>query len=66
MVKISILYPNSAGSRFDMTYYIEKHMPWSIDLVSVHPGFRSVSVERGISARPGEEAPFVVVCHFLF
>lgn len=41
-------------------------MPWSIDLVSVHPGFRSVSVERGISARPGEKPPFMAVCHFLF
>ena len=66
MTRISFLYPNSKDARFDLDYYMQKHMPWSIDLLSVHPGFRSVSVERGISARPGTEAPFVAVCHFLF
>jgi uncharacterized protein (TIGR02118 family) len=66
MTRISFLYPSSKDARFDLDYYVEKHMPWSIDLVSGHPGFRSVSVERGISARPGEEAPFVAVCHFVF
>ncbi|HEX4170317.1 MAG TPA: EthD family reductase [Bryobacteraceae bacterium] len=66
MTRISFLYPNSKDKRFDFDYYIERHMPWSIDLLSVHPGFRGVSVERGISASPGANAPFVAVCHFLF
>jgi len=27
MVKVRVLYPYSAGARFDMTYYRDKHMP---------------------------------------
>lgn len=41
-------------------------MPWSIDLLGVHPGFRGVSVDHGISANQGTEAPYVAVCSFLF
>ena len=66
MTKISFLYPNSKGSRFDLRYYVEKHMPSSIDLLSVHPGFRGVSVERGVSAGPGPEAPYIAVCSYVF
>jgi hypothetical protein len=48
MVRVSILYPNSTSCRFDLDYYIDKHMPLGIKLLSVHPGFKGVSVERGI------------------
>jgi uncharacterized protein (TIGR02118 family) len=67
MTKISILYPNSKGSRFDMRYYIDSHMPLSLELLSVHPGFKGVSVERGLGgAEPGTDAAFVAMCHLLF
>jgi|SRR6185369_6301793 uncharacterized protein (TIGR02118 family) len=66
MTRITFVYPKSKDARFDLHYYVEKHMPWSIDLLSVHPGFRSVSVERGVSGGPGADAPFVAVCNFLF
>lgn len=67
MVKISILYPNTKGSRFDMRYYVEDHMPVSIQLLSAHPGFKGVSVERGVTGvPPGTEPPYVAMCHFLF
>jgi uncharacterized protein (TIGR02118 family) len=67
MIRISILYPNDKGSRFDFPYYVETHMPLSIALLSAHPGFRGVSVERGIGgATPGSEPTYVAMCHFLF
>jgi len=67
MTKISILYPNNKGSRFDMHYYVETHMPLSINLLSAHPGFKGVSVERGLGgAEPGSDAAYVAMCHFLF
>ncbi len=66
MIRISFLYPNSRNARFNLDYYVEKHMPWSIRLLSVHPGYRGVSVDRGISASPGTDAPYVAVCNFLF
>ena len=54
MVKISILYPDQDGARFDFAYYTQEHMPRSIELLSTHSGYRGVSVERGVSgAEPG-------------
>jgi uncharacterized protein (TIGR02118 family) len=67
MIKISILYPNGKNTRFDMGYYIDKHMPLAIELLSAHPGFNGVSVEHGLSgAVPGKDAPYIAMCHFLF
>lgn len=67
MTTISILYPNTAGSRFDMAYYLDRHMPMSISLLGSHPGFKGVSVERGVGGgAPGTEAAYVAMCHFHF
>lgn len=65
MIKISILYPN--GGRFDMDYYLNIHMPRSIELLSKGKGYRGVSVERGLGgAAPGSAPAFVAMCHYLF
>ncbi len=67
MTKISILYPHTTGARFDMRYYIDTHMPLSLERLGAHPGFRGVSVERGLSgAEPGSTPAYVALCHFLF
>ena len=67
MIKISILYPNQPGSRFDFGYYTHTHMPRSIELLGAHPGFQGISVERGVGgAIPGSEAAYVAMCHFFF
>ena len=26
MIKVSVLYPNDEGAKFDMAYYVDKHM----------------------------------------
>jgi uncharacterized protein (TIGR02118 family) len=67
MVKVSILYPNIPGARFDMDYYLRRHMPMSIENLSASEGFRGVSVERGIGgAGPGAPATYIAMCHYLF
>ena len=67
MVKISIVYPRTDGARFDMEYYLQTHMPRSIGWLRTHPGFRAVSVERGVAgAAPGSDAPFVAMCQYVF
>lgn len=67
MIRISILYPNDKGSSFDLAYYVETHMPMSIECLSAHPGFKGVSVEHGLGgAGPGSEPTYVAMCHFLF
>jgi len=50
-----------------MGYYIDTHMPLSIGFLSAHPGFKGVSVERGLGgAVPGTDAAYTAMCHFLF
>lgn len=67
MDKISILYPNLKDHHFDMEYYVNKHMRMTIDLLSIHPGYRGVSVERGLhSGAPDLPVTYIVMCHFLF
>lgn len=67
MVRISILYPNTPGARFDLRYYVETHMPMSIRLLSAHDGFRGASVEQGLHGSTPDSPPaFVAMCHFLF
>jgi uncharacterized protein (TIGR02118 family) len=67
MTRISIFYPNRPGSRFDVAYYVERHMPDSIERLSAGRGFRGVSVDRGLSAGPPDTAPaYVAMCQYLF
>jgi len=67
MVKISILYPRNPSARFDFEYYIQRHMPRSIKLLSAHPGFISVSVERGVGgAEPGSPPAYTAACFYTF
>lgn len=65
MIKISILYPNTG--KFDMDYYLNIHMPRSIELLSKGKGYRGVSVERGLGGASPSSAPaYVAMCHYLF
>lgn len=67
MVRISILYPNKKGARFDFSYYVETHMPMSINLLSAHKAFKGVSVEQGLGgAVPDSQPAYIAMCHFLF
>ena len=67
MIKVSVLYPNSPDTHFDMAYYLEHHMPLAIQLLGAHPGYRGVTVERGLAgAVAGADAPFAALCHFSF
>ena len=65
MINVAILYPSSPGARFDVSYYVERHMPISIELLASHPGYRGVSVELGIE-EPGTDRRFVAMCHYRF
>jgi uncharacterized protein (TIGR02118 family) len=67
MIKVSILYPNKPDTRFDLQYYLETHIPMALEIFSAHPGYKGLSIDRGLAgAIPGTEAAYVVMCHFLF
>ena len=67
MVRISILYPNKPDGRFDMAYYLETHMPASIERLSAGKGFQGVAVDRGLAGgTPGAPPAYVAMCQYLF
>lgn len=67
MIKISILYPNKPDARFDIAYYLETHIPMALEVFNSHPGYKGVSIDRGLAgAIPGTDAAYAVMCHFLF
>lgn len=65
MIRVTFLYPNKPGSRFDGEYYIAKHLPLAIERLG--PALKAVSAEVGISgAMPGSAPPFAGHCAFTF
>lgn len=65
MVKVSVLYPNAAGTKFDMAYYLNRHIPMVQRLLG--SSLKGVTVEHGISGEePGSPAPYIATGHLLF
>jgi uncharacterized protein (TIGR02118 family) len=62
MIKVSVMYPNTPGARFDHAYYKDKHMP----LVKARLGeaCKFYTVDKGIAGgAPGAPATYVAMCH---
>lgn len=65
MVKVSVMYPNHAETKFDMTYYINRHMKMVRGLLG--SALKGMSVEQGISGMgSGSPAPYIAAGHLLF
>ena len=54
--RVTVVYPNKDGSKFDFDYYTQKHVPWVAKLAG-----KSIEVRRGISSAAGSAAPYVCV-----
>jgi uncharacterized protein (TIGR02118 family) len=62
MIKVSVMYPNTPGNRFDHAYYRDKHMP----LVKARMGenCKFYTVDKGLGGgAPGTPATYVAMCH---
>ena len=65
MIIVSVLYPSGAGSKFDMDYYLQHHIP----MVQRRLGapLKRVAVERGLAGgAPGAPPPYLAACHLYF
>ena len=62
MIKVSIMYPNKPGARFDHTYYRDKHMPLVQEKLGA--ACKSYTVDKGLAGgAPGAPATYVGMCH---
>jgi uncharacterized protein (TIGR02118 family) len=62
MIKVSVMYPNKSGARFNHDYYRDKHMP----LVKSRLGdkCRYYPVDKGLGGgAPDAPATYVAMCH---
>jgi uncharacterized protein (TIGR02118 family) len=65
MVVVSVLYPATAGAKFDAAYYDATHIPMVKDAFTA-TGLTDVKVFHGLSAADGGPAPFVAMAHLTF
>ena len=62
MIKVSVMYPNTPGARFDHDYYRDKHMP----LVKARMGnkLKYYTVDKGLAGGTPDAPPtYVGMCH---
>jgi uncharacterized protein (TIGR02118 family) len=62
MIKVSVMYPNAPGARFNHEYYRDKHMP----LVKARMGANCnyYTVDKGLGGgAPGEPATYIGMGH---
>lgn len=65
MIKVSVLYPQSAGSKFDIDYYVTKHMPMVRQKVG--SALKGMAVEQGLSGgQPGTAPTYIAAGHPYF
>ncbi len=62
MIKVSVMYPNTPGAKFNHDYYRDQHMP----MVKAKMGaaLKSYTVDKGLAGgAPGAPATYVAMCH---
>jgi uncharacterized protein (TIGR02118 family) len=62
MIKVSVLYPNRPGAKFDMDYYCNNHIPMVQQKLGA--ACKRVGVEQGIAGMgPGAPATYIAMGH---
>jgi len=65
MIKVSLFYPPSKSRAFDMTYYLEKHVPMVVGLLG--DAVKGATIEKGLAGgEPGAAAPYAVTGNIYF
>ena len=65
MIRVTVLYQNAEGSKFDMQYYCNKHIPMVKQKFGA--ACKRIDVDQGLGGpEPGSKPAFVVIAHVLF
>ncbi|MEO0032527.1 MAG: hypothetical protein RIS94_2285 [Pseudomonadota bacterium] len=65
MIRIAAIYPNAADSRFDGTYYRDRHTAFARGLLEPH-GLIAISTTLGLAALDGAPPPFWAIAEMTF
>ena len=62
MIKVSVMYPNTPGARFNHEYYRDTHMPLVKSRMAANCKY--YTVDKGLAGgTPGAPATYVGMCH---
>jgi uncharacterized protein (TIGR02118 family) len=62
MIKVSVMYPNAPGAKFDHEYYREKHMPMVKSRMGGHCKY--YTVDKGLAGgAPDAPATYIAMGH---
>lgn len=62
MIKVSVMYPNTPGARFDHAYYSDQHMPMVKTRMGDHCKY--YTVDKGLAGgTPGAGPTYIGMCH---
>lgn len=65
MIKVSVMYPQDGGSRFDHDYYRDKHMPMVQDKLGA--ACKGYTVDKGLAGgAPGAGPTYIGMCALYF
>jgi uncharacterized protein (TIGR02118 family) len=65
MIKVTVLYPNAPDAKFDMKYYVTRHMPMVRDKCA--PECHGIAAESGLAGfAPGSQAPYIAIGYLTF
>lgn len=65
MIKVTILYPNGEGKKFDIDYYASKHMPLVASLLG--DSLKFFEIDKGLGGRtPADPIPYLAIGYLYF
>jgi uncharacterized protein (TIGR02118 family) len=65
MIKVSVFYPNEEGKKFDMEYYLKKHMPMVNEKSA--GACRRMEIDQGLAGgAPGSPPAYAAIGHLYF
>lgn len=64
MLRVSVLYPQQSGGKFDFDYYLKTHIPLAQKLVGA--ALKRVEVYKGLGAPGGAPAAYVCSASLFF
>ena len=64
MIKVSVMYPNGPGARFDHAYSRDRHLP--LIKARMGDGLKYYTIHRGLMGGTSQTpAPYIAMCHLV-
>jgi uncharacterized protein (TIGR02118 family) len=65
MIRVSVMYANRRKPRFDMVYYLNRHLPMVATLLG--SALKGATVDEGLAGGiPGAPPPYLMMTHLMF